>query len=172
MHEGRCFSMKCLSSNVDDLPLPCDGCETFSCVVGSFSDHGRIIPGSISDHGRIGPALLMGFKCFSCMCGRENSIVICNSTIVPAMCMGLQGVLVAELPMVCAGSLARIAVLEREQMHESRYFSTKVCPRTSMISLCRAMGARRSRVWSDHSRIIPGSFPDHGRIMVGSVPHC
>ena len=30
------------SSNVDDLPLRCDGCETVSCVVGSFSDHGRI----------------------------------------------------------------------------------------------------------------------------------
>ena len=40
---------------------------------------GRIMLGSVSDHGRIGSAPQMGF--FSCMCGRQNSIVICNYTV-------------------------------------------------------------------------------------------
>ena len=43
-----------------------------------WSDHGRIILGSV-------PHCKWGFKCFSCMCGRQNSIVICNCRIVPAM---------------------------------------------------------------------------------------
>ena len=38
MHESLCFSIQSPSPNVDDLPLRCDGCETVSCVVGSFSD--------------------------------------------------------------------------------------------------------------------------------------
>ena len=42
MHESLCFSIQSPSTNVDDLPLLCDGCETVSCVVGSCSDHGRI----------------------------------------------------------------------------------------------------------------------------------
>ena len=66
------------SPNLDDLPLRCDGCETVSCVVGSFSDHARIMVGSV-------PHCKWGFKCFSCMRGRQNSIVICNCRIVPAM---------------------------------------------------------------------------------------
>ena len=53
MHESLCFSIQSPSSNVDDLPLRCDGCETVSCVVGSFSDHGRIMAGSSSDRFRI-----------------------------------------------------------------------------------------------------------------------
>ena len=66
------------SPNLDDLPLRCDGCETVSCVVGSCSDHGRIMVGSV-------PHCKWGFTCVSCICGRQNSIVICNSRIVPAM---------------------------------------------------------------------------------------
>ena len=49
MHESLCFSIQSPSPNVDDLPLRCDGCETVSCVVGSFSD----ILGSFSDRFRI-----------------------------------------------------------------------------------------------------------------------
>ena len=41
------------SPNLDDLPLRCDGCEMVSCVVGSFSDHARIILGPFSDRFRI-----------------------------------------------------------------------------------------------------------------------
>ena len=37
-----CFAGQSASPNVDDLPVRCDGCETVSCVVGSFSDHVRI----------------------------------------------------------------------------------------------------------------------------------
>ena len=47
MHESLCFSIQSSSPNLDDLPLRCDGCETVSCVVGSCSDHGRIILGSV-----------------------------------------------------------------------------------------------------------------------------
>ena len=57
MHETLCFSIQSLSPNLDDLPLRCDGCETVSGVVGSWSDHGRIMVGLVSDHGRIGSAL-------------------------------------------------------------------------------------------------------------------
>ena len=42
MHETLCFSIQSLSPNLDDLPLRCDGCETVSGVVGSFSDCPRI----------------------------------------------------------------------------------------------------------------------------------
>ena len=50
MHETLCFSIQSPSPNLDDLPLRCDGCETVSCVVGSCSDHGRIM---VSDRFRI-----------------------------------------------------------------------------------------------------------------------
>ena len=43
MHEILCFSIQSPSPNLDDLPLRCDGCETVSCVVGSWADHGRIM---------------------------------------------------------------------------------------------------------------------------------
>ena len=49
----HCFSRQNVSPNVDDLPVRCDGCETVSCVVGSFSDHVRIILGPWSDRFRI-----------------------------------------------------------------------------------------------------------------------
>ena len=53
MHESLCFSIQSPSPNLDDLPLLCDGCETVSCVVGSFSDHARIILGPFSGRFRI-----------------------------------------------------------------------------------------------------------------------
>ena len=43
-----------------------------------WSDHPRIILGSV-------PHCKWGVNCFSCMCGRQNSIVICNCRIVPAL---------------------------------------------------------------------------------------
>ena len=45
MHETLCFSIQLPSPNLDDLPLRCDGCETVSCVVGSWSDRFRIVNG-------------------------------------------------------------------------------------------------------------------------------
>ena len=53
MHETLCFSIQSPSLNLHDLPLLCDGCETVSCVVGSCSDHVRIMGGSFSDRFRI-----------------------------------------------------------------------------------------------------------------------
>ena len=49
-------------------------------------------------------------------------------------------------------------------MHETLY---KVRPRTSMIYLCGATVARRSRVWSDRSRIMGGLVSDRLRIVNG-----
>ena len=51
MHETLCFSTQSPSPNLDDLPLRCDGCETVSCVVGSWADHVRIMVGSVIVNG-------------------------------------------------------------------------------------------------------------------------
>ena len=45
MYETLCFSIQSASPNLDDLPLRCDGCETVSCVGGSWSDRFRIVNG-------------------------------------------------------------------------------------------------------------------------------
>ena len=71
------------------------------------------------------------------------------------------------------GSLARNAFLRDSRCTKPYVFPYKVCPRTSMIYLCGATGARRSRVWSDHSRILLGSFSNRYSIMIcncGIVP--
>ena len=51
MHETLCFSIQSPSPNVDDLPLRCDGCDDgLVCgriMVGSVSDHVRIMFGSV-----------------------------------------------------------------------------------------------------------------------------
>ena len=70
------------------------------------------------------------------------------------------------------GSLARNAFLRDSRCTKPYVFPYKVRPRTSMIYLCGATVARRSRVWSDHGRIMVGSWSDRSRTMVGSVPHC
>ena len=91
------------------------------------------------------------------------------------------------------GSLARNAFLRDSRCTKPYVFPYKVRPRTSMIYLCGATGARRSRVWSDHGRIMGGSWSDRFRIVngvstvfrarvvdriplwfatVGSFPHC
>ena len=58
-------------------------------------NHARIIFGSYSDLFRI----VMGCHLCLCMCHRQNFVLICNCWIVPAISMGLQVVLVGELPM-------------------------------------------------------------------------
>ena len=141
MHETLCFSIQSPSPNLDDLPLRCDGCETVSCVVGSVSDHGRIMLGSV-------PHCKWGFKCFSCMCG---------SLTVNGIARGVASF---------GGSLAR-CVFERCRCTKPYVFPYKVRPRTSMIYLCGATVARRSRVWSDRSRIMVGSCSDRFRIVNG-----
>ena len=65
------------------------------------------------------------------------------------------------------GSLARNAFLRDSRCTKTCVFPDKVRLRTSMIYLCGAMGARRSRVWSDHSRIILGPWSDRFRIVNG-----
>ena len=55
MHETLCFSIQSPSPNLDDLPLRCDGCETVSCVVGSCSDHARIMVGSVPHCNGVSP---------------------------------------------------------------------------------------------------------------------
>ena len=53
-------------------------------------------------------------------------------------------------------------------MHESLCFSIQSpSPNVDDLPLCGATGARRSRVWSDHARIILGSFSDRFRIVNG-----
>ena len=44
-------------------------------ILGPWSDHSRTMVGSV-------PHCKWGFKCFSCMRGRQNSIVICNCRTV------------------------------------------------------------------------------------------
>ena len=75
--------------------------------------------------------------------------------------MALQVVLVEELPMEFWRKSRTKCVLRDSRCTKPYVFPYKVRPRTSMIYLCGATVARRSRVWSDH-----------GRIMLGSVPHC
>ena len=58
-------------------------------------------------------------------------------------------------------SLARNAFLRDSRYTKPYVFPYKVRSRTSMIYLCGATGARRSRVWSDHVRIMFGSVPHY-----------
>ena len=135
-------------------------------ILGSSSDHPRIILGSV-------PHCKWAFNCFSCMCGRQNSIVICNCIgSFPHCKLGCKWCWWMSCPWSFGGSLARNASLRDSRCTKPYVFPYKVCPRTSMIYLCGATGARWSRVWSDHPRIILGSSSDHPRIGLGSVPHC
>ena len=68
------------------------------------------------------------------------------------------------------GILAQNAFLRDSRCTKAYVFPYKVRPRTSMIYLCGATVARRSRVWSDHSRIMLGSFSDRFRIVNGVSP--
>ena len=55
-------------------------------------------------------------------------------------------------------------------MHETLCFSIQSPSPNSMIYLCGAAVARRSRVWSDHGRIGLGSCSDRFRIVNGVSP--
>ena len=82
--------------------------------------------------------------------------------------MGLQVVLVEELPMEFWRKSRTKCVFERDsRCTKPCVFPYKVRPRTSMIYLCGATGARRSRVWSDRSL---GSVSDRFRIVNGVSP--
>ena len=69
------------------------------------------------------------------------------------------------------GCLTRKAFLKDSRCTKPYVFPYKLCPRTSMMYLCCATCARRSRVWSDHvrimSRIMVGSCSDRFRIVNG-----
>ena len=129
-------------------------------------DHGRIMFGSCSGRFRIVNGVSTCFNCFSCMCGRQNSIVICNCRIVPASKWDCKWCWWMSCRWSFEGSLARNAFLRDSRCTKPYVFPYKVRPRTSMIYLCGATVARRSRVW------LGGSWADHVRIMLGSVPHC
>ena len=58
-------------------------------------------------------------------------------------------------------------------MHETLCFSIQSpSPNLDDLYLCGATVARRSRVWSDHVRIIVGSWSDRFRIVNGVSPVC
>ena len=120
MHKTLGFSIQSASPNLDRWSTSAvRRVRTVSCVVGSCSD----MFGSV-------PHCKWGVTCFSCMCGRQNSMVICNCRIVPAMQMGLQVVLLDELSMesgnvntIASGAGGGVAdrVLE-EVSHEMRFW--------------------------------------------------
>ena len=82
MHETLCFSIQSPPPNLDDLPLAVRRLRDGLVCGRICSDHSRIILGSV-------PHCKWGFNCFSCMCGRQNSIVICNCRIVPGIVNGI-----------------------------------------------------------------------------------
>ena len=110
------------------------------------------------------PHCKWGFTCVSCMCGRQNSIVICNCRSFPQCKWDCKWYWWMSCRWSFEGSLARNVFLRDSKCTKPYVFPFKVRPRTSMIYLCGATGARRSRVWSDHGRIMGGSWADHGRI--------
>ena len=56
-------------------------------------------------------------------------------------------------------------------MHETLCFSIQSpSPSLDDLYLCGATVARRSRVWSDHGRIMGGSWSDRFRIVNGVSP--
>ena len=161
MHETLCFSIQSPSPNLDDVPLRCDGCETVSCVVGSWSDHGRIGLGPWSDRFRIVNGVSSVFR--ACAVDR---IPLWFATVgsFPQCKWDCKWCWWRSCRWSFGGSLARNAFLRDSRCTKPYVFPYKVRPRTSMIYLCGATGARRSRVWSDHGRIMVGSVSDHGRI--------
>ena len=160
MHETLCFSIQSASPNLDDLPLGCDGCETVSCVVGSWSDHGRIMV----DRFRIVNGVSTVFRARV-----VDRIPLWFATVgsFPHCKWGCKWCWWMSCRWSFEGSLARNAFLRDSRCTKPYVFPYKVCPRTSMIYLCGATGARRSRVWSDHPRIMVGSVSDRFRIVNG-----
>ena len=71
---------------------------------------------------------------------------------------------------IASGAGGGNAFLRDRRCTKPYVFPYKVRPRTSMIYLCGATVARRSRVWSDHGRIGLGSFSDRFHIVNGVSP--
>ena len=153
-----------------------DGLVCGRIILRSFSDRFRIVNGvspvfraSVVDRiplwfATVGSFPQCKWDCKWCwwMSCRWNSIVICNSIgSFPHCKWDCKWCWWRSCRCSFEGSLARNAFLRDSRCTKAYVFPYKVRPRTSMIYLCGATGARRSRVWSDHSRI-----------MVGSVPHC
>ena len=98
-------SIQSPSPNLDDLPLRCDGCETVSCVVGSCSDHGRIMVGSVR-HCKWGFVHLLAKHRVSCICylskthfvrdflqnsiGNSSTSTTCNAICIAGTILQLQ----------------------------------------------------------------------------------
>ena len=101
---------------------------------------------------------------------RWNSIVICNSRSFPHCKWDCKWCWWRSCRWSFEGSLARNAFLRDSRCTKPYVFPYKVRPRTSMIYLCGATVARRSRVWSDHGRIMFGSCSDRFRIVNGVSP--
>ena len=153
MHETLCFSIQSPSPNLDDLPLRCDGCETVSCVVGSCSD----MLGSCSDRFRIVNGVSSVFR--ACVVDRIP-LWFATAGLFPQCKWDCKWCWWRSCRWSFGGSLARNAFLRDSRCTKPYVFPYKVRPRTSMIYLCGATVARRSRVWSDHVRICS----DHARI--------
>ena len=85
----------------------------------------------------------------------------------------LQGVLVAQLVWRHPCIADRLLVVVRFPWSASKpqvvtcRKAKSANKKKSMIYICCATGARRSRVWSDHGRIMLGSFSDRFRIVNG-----
>ena len=140
MQETLCFSIQSLSRT--SMIYLCGATGARRSRV--WSDHPRIILGSFSN---------------------RYSIVICNFRI-PYCKWGCKWCWWMSCRWSFGGSLARNAFLRDSRCRKPYVFPYKVCPRTSMIYLCGATGARRSRVWSDHPRIILGSFSNRYSIVI------
>ena len=191
MHETLCFSIQSASPNLDDLPLRCDGCETVSCVVGSCSDHVRIMGGSWSDRFRIVNGVSTVFR--ACVVDRiplwfatvgsfphckwdasgaggwvADGIALWFATLgsFPHCKWELQVVLVDELPMeFWRKSRTKMRFWEIADARNPMFFHTKCVPEPRWST----SAVRRVRDGLVCGRIMLGSCSDHGRIMVGSV---
>ena len=159
MHETLCFSIQSPSPNLDDLPLRCDGCETVSCMVGSCSDHARIMVGSV-------PHCNWVFTCVSCICGRQNSVTLGSFPHCKWDCKWCWW---RSCRWSFEGSLARNAFLRDSRCTKPyMFFHTKSVPEPRWST----SAVRRLRDGLVCGRIMFGSCSDQARIMVGSVPHC
>ena len=129
-----------------------------------WSDHSRIMVGSVSDRFRIANGVSTVFR--PCAADRI-SLWFATVGSFPQCKWDCKWCWWMSCRWSFEGSLTRNAFLGDSKCTKPYVFPDKVRPRTSMIYLCGATGARRSRVWSDHSRIMVGSVSDRFRIVNG-----
>ena len=132
-----------------------------------WSDHGRIMVGSVSDRFRIVNGVSTVFR--PCAVDRI-SLWFATVGSFPQCKWDCKWCWWMSCRWSFEGRLARNAFLRDSRCTKPYVFPYKVRPRTSMIYLCGATVARRSRVWSDHSRIMFGSCSDRFRIVNGVSP--